>query len=241
MICAECGGKVNVVGGKGPHARYGCVGHRSRGICRNKLTISRQVLESRLLHALSLNVQDPIVRQHLSVEFRAQLAAAWKVRAKKAERAATSIKSLLGKQDHLRHQAENLLDAIAATKGSSLVYGRLNAIEAQIKGIDALLASHVGVKVALPSADDLREFLDRRMGDLEAILAGNPEVAKQRIVKHVGRLIMDPIYQIEGPTYEVGGDVRLFAGRDHDNAYSGQMRTTGPIRITSGRRESAAA
>ena len=175
MICAECGGKFNVVGGKGEHARYGCVGHRSHGTCRNKLTISRHVLESRLLYALSRNVQDQSFREHLFLEFRAQMMTAWKDRNKKAEKAASSVKSLRGKQDHLRHQADNLLDAIAATRGSSLVYERLNAIEVQIKNIDALLASGTNMKAASPSADDLQKFLDRRLCDMESIFAANPE------------------------------------------------------------------
>src|ERR1035438_6853181 len=229
MICAECGGKFNVVGGKGPSARYGCVGHRSRGTCRNKLTISRQVLESRLLYALSRNVQELVFREQLFTEFRVQVMTAWKQRNKKAEKSATSVKSLQGKQDHLRHQAENLLDALSATKGSSLVVERLNAIEAQITSIDALLATQPKGKVAPPSADDLQNFLDRKIGHLESVLAANPEMAKQRILKHVGKLIMGPMYPPQGPTYEVGGDVRLFAG--HDTEDSGLIRTTGPILI----------
>jgi hypothetical protein len=241
MICAECGGRFNVIAGKGPGARYGCVAHRSRGTCSNKLTILRRVLETELLRALSQNVRDEALREHLSSQFKVQLAAALKDKAKKAERAATSVKSLLGKQDHLRLQVENLLDALAATKGSSLVYGRLNAIEAQIKDIDTLLASKMGVKVAPPSADELRQFLDRKLGDLEELIAKNPEVAKQRILKHVGKLTMEPMYLPEGPTYEVNGDVRLFAQFDHDGADSGLVRKSGSPLATNSLREHAAA
>jgi site-specific DNA recombinase len=241
MICAECGGKFNVVGGKGEHARYGCFGHRAHGICRNKLTISRQMLESRLLHALSLNIQDLEFREHLVMEFRIQLTKAWKQMNRKAEKSQTSVKSLQGKQDHLRHQAENLLDALAATKGSSLVVERLNAIEAQITNIDALLAAQPKGKVAPPSVEDLHKFLGRKLCDMESIFAGNPEMAKQRILKHVGKLVMGPMYPPEGPAYEIGGDVRLFVGPDNDTAASGLIRSAGPVLIKNGFRGSAAA
>jgi predicted HAD superfamily Cof-like phosphohydrolase len=239
MICAECGGKFNVVGGKGPSARYGCIGHRSRATCRNKLTISRQMLESYLLHVLSLNVQDLEFREYLFMEFRVQLTRARKQRNMKAEKSVTSVKSLQGKQDHLRHQAENLLDALAATKGSSLVVDRLNAIEVQIRNIDELLASQPKGEVTPPSADDLQKFLDRKVGDLESIFAGNPEVAKQHILKHVGKLVMGPMFPPEGPTYEVSGDVRLFVG--HDTGDSELLRTTGPNLINDGLLRSAVA
>jgi DNA invertase Pin-like site-specific DNA recombinase len=241
MVCADCGGSFNVIAGKGTGARYGCVAHRARGTCPNKLTILRRVLESELLHTLSESVRDEALRDYLSKEFKVQLASALKARARMAERDASSIKSLQGQQDHLRKQAENLLDAIAATNGSSLVYGRLNAIESQIKVIDVQLTSQVPFAVASPSADDLRHFLDREMGDLEALLAKNPEVAKQRVLKHVGKLTMDPVYLPQGPTYKVGGDVRLFVGHHRDNADVALARIAGSPLITKGRRIPAAA
>ena len=39
MCCARCGGSFNIVAGKGESARYGCIGHRYRGNCENKLRI----------------------------------------------------------------------------------------------------------------------------------------------------------------------------------------------------------
>jgi hypothetical protein len=43
-------------------------------------------------------------------------------------------------------------------------------------------------------------------------------MAKLRILKHVGKLIMNPTDPAHGPTYEVTGDLRLFAGNGQDNA-----------------------
>jgi hypothetical protein len=43
-------------------------------------------------------------------------------------------------------------------------------------------------------------------------------MAKQRILKHVGKLIMNPTYPAQGPTYQVTRDLRLFAGNGQGNA-----------------------
>jgi DNA invertase Pin-like site-specific DNA recombinase len=218
MICGICEGNFNVIGGKGGDARYGCKRHRYSGICKNSLTIRREVLEARLLQALSRNARSDEVRAHLSAEFHNQLMVAWKDRRKKARQLSSSAKALRDKQDKLRHQAENLVNAIAATKGSALVYARLDSIETQMRNIDALLATQGKEKMASPSLDDLKSFLDRKLVTLEAVLARNPTMAKQRILKHVGKLIMNPTYPAQGPTYQVTGDLRLFAGNGQGNA-----------------------
>jgi len=141
----------------------------------------------------------------------------------------------------LRHQAENLVNAIAATKGSALVYARLDSIEAQMRNIDALLATQGKERVAFPSLEDLRKFLDRKLATLEVVLGGNPALAKQRILKHVGKLVMNPTYPSQGPTYVVTGDLRLFAGNDQDNASPKLSRKRASTPINRGLLASAAA
>jgi len=93
------------------------------------------------------------------------------------------------------------------------VFERLSAIEAQIKNIDVLLAAQPKGKVAPPTDDDLQKFLDRKLRDLEFLFAASPEVAKQRILKHVGKLVMEPMYRPEGPIYEVGGTFDCLSNR----------------------------
>jgi len=210
MICAECRGNFNVIGGKGTSARYGCIGHRYRGTCPNKLTILRRVLEAQLLKAFAQNLQSPEVRELLCREFHEQAMVAWKKRSNKADQVESSVRGLRDKQVKLRQQAENLLDAIAATNGSPLVYGRLSSVEAQMRTIDELLATQTHSSVTAPSAETIQTFLDRRLSDVEAILAASPELVKQGIAKHVGKLIMGPMFPTDGPTFEVGRDTGLF-------------------------------
>jgi len=241
MVCGICEKNFNIIGGKGGEARYGCKEHRYNGDCKNSLTIRREVLEARLLQALSRNARSDEVRPHLEMEFHNQLMVAWRERKKKAQQLTSSAKSLRDKQDKLRHQAENLVNAIAATKGSALVYARLDSIEAQMRNIDALLATQGKERVAFPSLEDLRKFLDRKLATLEVVLGGNPALAKQRILKHVGKLVMNPTYPSQGPTYVVTGDLRLFAGNDQDNASPKLSRKRASTPINRGLLASAAA
>jgi hypothetical protein len=214
MVCGECGGRFNVIGGKGPNARYGCAGHRYIGACSNNLTILRRVLEERLVHALSRNLCTEGLREHIQKEFQTQIVKAWKDRSNKGRRATSGTSILKERRDKLRQQGENLIDAIAATKGSVLLCERLSSVEAQIHSIVEMLAAQKQKSVSAPSAVELQVFLDRKLGDLESFIRQNPEVAKQLILRRVSKLILDPMYPSEGPTYEVRGDVGLFAGSD---------------------------
>jgi hypothetical protein len=114
-----------------------------------------------LLKAFAQNLLDPEVRELLCREFHEQAMVAWKRRANKADQVESSVKGLRDKQEKLRQQAENLLDAIAATNGSPLVYGRLSSVEAQMRTIDELLATQTYSRVAAPSAEMIQGFLDR--------------------------------------------------------------------------------
>ena len=116
-----------------------------------------------------------------------------------------------------------------ATKGSALVYERLSSVEAQIRNIDELLAHQVEEKVKSPSASDLQMFINRKLADLETLLARNPALAKQRIAKNVGKLVMGPMYPPHGPTYEVHGDLGLFTSNDDGDASSEAVESAGAI------------
>jgi site-specific DNA recombinase len=227
MVCAECGSSFNIVGGKGPMARYGCIGHRYRGTCTNKLTVLRMVVEGQLLRALSHNLAASMVREVLCQQFGEQATKAWKQRASKAQQATSGVAGLREKKERLRQQAENLLDAMAETKGSSLVYGRLNSIEAQMRNVDELLANQREIRSGPLSTDDLQKFLVRKLADVEGLLAANPKLAKQCIARHVRQLVMGPMFPQDGPKYEVSGDVRLFAVNPHENAVPRLLQNAG--------------
>lgn len=57
MVCAECGGNFVIVANN----RYGCASHKTRGdaVCRNGATVSRHIVEDRLLHSIKAQLLDP--------------------------------------------------------------------------------------------------------------------------------------------------------------------------------------
>lgn len=213
-VCAECGGSLNVISGTGQGARYGCAAHRYRGTCENSLTIRRTVLEDALIAAMAGNLRAPELRDYLASAFQMQTEAAWKDRSERAKRNSSSRGGLQKRKATLKQQAENILDAIAATKGSDLLYGRLSEIEGQMRNIDGLLAGHSRKRVTVPSVGEVREFLHRRLGTLESWLAENSEEAKQLMLKQIGTLVMVPCDLPSGSAYRIAGDNHLFRGGD---------------------------
>ncbi|MGA2171191.1 MAG: recombinase zinc beta ribbon domain-containing protein, partial [Terracidiphilus sp.] len=217
LNCPECGGNFNVIGGQGQSARYGCIGHRYRGTCRNKLTILRRLLEPQLLKAISGSLLDPAVRERLSRDYHHQVLAACEERTLTAQRVASTAEELQERKIELRRKAENLMDSIQDLGRSSLLSERMKSVDAEMHSIDLLLATQTEVAIEPLTAEAIRELLDRKLTDLEAVLMGDPEVAKQRIRKHIAKLVLTPVNTDGGPRYEVSGDVSVFARGDADD------------------------
>jgi site-specific DNA recombinase len=211
MTCAKCGSNFNIMDGKGPSARYGCIGHRFRGTCDNKLTILRRVLEEKLLHALANNILQEPVREQLSSEFRIQLMAAWEQNRRNAQQIALDASTLKEKQRRLRDQAENVVTAIAMMGASELLSKELKSLETQLKNLEQMLAAPDTIDAEPPSETAIREFLDRVFADLQSLLTAEPESAKQALRRYVTKLVMKPVPSDERPVYEVTGDLNLFA------------------------------
>lgn len=57
LVCAGCGARFTVTG----QNRYGCAAHKSRGptVCDNSLTVSRHIVEERLLHGIKERLLTP--------------------------------------------------------------------------------------------------------------------------------------------------------------------------------------
>ena len=212
MACAECGSNFNIVNSFGPEARYGCIGHRYRGTCGNKMTILRRSLEEQLLYALGKNLLHPSVREGLFEDFRKQVMTAWELKVRKAHQVSSNSDALRERHRILVEEAGNVTRAIRRTGGSSLLDRELISIEAQLRSLEELLAVPTTVQNDKPPSDEeMREFLERKFSDFDSVLHSAPEVAKQSLKRLVGKLIMRPVQSTERPTYEVSGDIRLFA------------------------------
>lgn len=214
MSCADCGGNMNIVGGDKGSPRYGCIGHRYRGNCGNKLTILHRTLEAQMLEAITANILDPEVRGQLYRDFEGQQRTVWNQRIATRHQVASTIEELKDKRNDLKRQADNLLNAIQDSGRNLLFSERLNLLDVEIRNINELLATQTEVNFELLSPDAIREIVNRKLSELEALLAGSRDVAKQRIRKYISRLSMTPVYEPEAAAYQVAGDIQLFASDD---------------------------
>jgi DNA invertase Pin-like site-specific DNA recombinase len=214
MLCGHCGGKFNIVYGKGPSARYGCNRYRKSGTCDNGLSIMRRTLEEQLLNALKQNILNPEVRERLCKDFHRQVEVTWKEQISNAQKLRSELPALKAKQHELEEQARNLVNAIAQTGGSVLLYEKLRSVETQMQSVEQLSAKSTQAKTDVPSPEVIQEFLDRKFADFNSVLTSAPELAKQKLRKYVHNLVMRALPSKEAPKYEVTGDIRLFAPAD---------------------------
>jgi site-specific DNA recombinase len=214
MRCGVCGGNFGVVEGRGLAARYGCIGHRFRGTCANKLTILQRVLDPRLTAALAENLQDPTFRTQLAEEFHQQVVMAWDHRNQKVAQMTASRPQLQERERELQNQADNIAHSLSIARGSVTLIDRLQSIEAELKQVqEMLLVPEEPESAPLPVAE-IEEFLMRKTADVAALLTGDPELTKLELRKRVEKLVMQPMVTSEGPVYEVSGDLRLFAAEE---------------------------
>jgi DNA invertase Pin-like site-specific DNA recombinase len=217
MTCSGCHANINMVGGKVSSMRYGCIGHRYRGTCANNLTILRRLLEPQLLQGLSQSFRDSTVRERLYRNYHERIMAAVNEKASSLQRVESSAEDLQEKKNELKRGANNVMDMIQDGKGNSFLSDRLNSIHTEIGDIDAMLATLTEAVIEPLTEEAIRELVDPKLADLEAVLTGDPEIAKQRIRKHIAKLALTPVDTDKGPTYEVTGDVSVFACDDADD------------------------
>jgi site-specific DNA recombinase len=212
MKCGVCGGKINIIGGKPPYAQYGCHNNRFLDSCQNRLTITQRGLEQQLLAQLSNGLQDPRLAAHLSSEFEEQLKTAYENEAKLAQEAANSANDLRARRSVLQTKMKNVLDAIVDFGPSSDLKERHQELQTEFAALERKLLPRV--KPVLYTAEQIRTFLDRKMTDITAVLAGDPELAKREIQKRVKELILTPFGTDVGRGYEVTGDLSLLSSEE---------------------------
>lgn len=70
-------------------------------------------------------------------------------------------------------------------------------------------------------------LIDQKLTELQAILTGDPILAKQQLRKYVDGLTMKATDSPECATYEVKGDIRIFAPGDPDDVLlAGSLQRT---------------
>lgn len=167
MRCAECGGNFVLAAAN----KYGCAAHRTRGpsVCANGMTVSRRIVEHRLLH----HIKERLLGRDSVAKFKA---AAMKIL---ESHNASNRKEDLGRQLRAAEQVrENLLAAIKQGILTPSTKHALTEAEQEIESLRVQLedAEQHQVAAMLPRAVERYEQAVRQ---LEQTLAGCVEPARE--------------------------------------------------------------
>lgn len=126
LRCGACGGAITLVCGRGRNGaqRYGCALHHQRGdsVCTNGLLIRRDELEERLL----LRLQQAVLREEVIDYAVACLRDEIEKRHEELNRGLRSVKE---EKQRIEAELKNLVEAIAAGKGSPAVMAAITERE----------------------------------------------------------------------------------------------------------------
>jgi hypothetical protein len=214
MVCGLCGGNITIASGTAPNSRYGCLNHRSRGVCKNAITIPQRKLEQQLISALAANLLDPRLEKVRAEEFGNQLKLALEQEARLARDAAAGNTKLKVEQSELRQQAANLVDAIAKHGISPFLSAQLATVESKLADVERGLAAKPQPKLPEISDKEIHEFLRRKAQEFCELLTGDPARARQELQKRIDKLILTPMDTPNGSVLEVTGDIGMFTKDD---------------------------
>ena len=132
LVCPTCGGPIIAVNSK----RYGCNVHKDRGpaVCSNSQTISREMVDRRLITEVRDQLMDPAAISELRGAVKAALAMAQKG----AESGSEGAKARLAEIDA---EISRLVDALASIGLSEAIATRLKKAEAERDQLTATLAT----------------------------------------------------------------------------------------------------
>lgn len=182
MACAECGGNFSLVA----NGRYGCASYKNRGECANSHTVSRHIIEERLL--------DGIKKQLISPENMAEF--------KKAaisiieQRKATSGEQELSKRlKDTQKQHDNIMSAIRAGIVTKSTKDALEEAEREITDLQHMIKEGDQWKISgiLPRA---AERYQQAVQELEKEFTGHVSSAREVLKTLIGDRIM--IHKREG-------------------------------------------
>lgn len=143
MVCAECGGNF-VISAKG---RYGCMSHKTRGssVCQNSITVSRHIVEERLLR----NIRQQLLAPEALEKFKQEA-----VKALEAHHSGNHADVLHKQLRDAEKQRDNIMNAIKAGIITSSTKEALETAEGKIEALSRSVndASTRSVSNMLPKA-----------------------------------------------------------------------------------------
>ena len=210
LKCGSCGANLIIISGydsSGHHPRYGCSQHFNRGACSNALTVRRDWIEGRLLDELQNYVLQRDAVEYVLGEFGNQMKNAFASLTNK-------MAQMRERKQKLEGELRRLAETAAATGPSSFLIEAINEREQQLRDLsDQLLAG--GANSVDAHLSDIRNFIMGKMGNLRALLAGDPAPARKELLKHVSEIRMMPQVGHGKGHYVAKGEWRLL-GNEQD-------------------------
>jgi Recombinase zinc beta ribbon domain len=211
LKCGLCSGNLIIITGydsSGHHPRYGCSQHFNRGACPNSLTVRRDWLEGRMLDELKNYVVQRDAVEYILDQF-----------GKHVRDAFADLSNQMAQMRERKQKLEGELRGPAATAAetgpSAFLVEAINEREKQLRELsDQLLAR--GANSVNAHLSDIRNFVLEKMGDLRALMEGDPAPARKELHKHVSEIRMMP-QQVEGGKghYVAKGEWKLL-GNEQD-------------------------
>ena len=210
LKCGSCGANLIIISGydsSGHHPRYGCSQHFNRGACSNSLTVRRDWIEGRLLDELQNYVLQRDAVEYVLDEFGNQMKSAF-------ANLTNKMAQMRERKQKLEGELRRLAETAAATGPSAFLIEAINEREQQLRELsDQLLAG--GANSVDAHLSDIRSFIIGKMGDLRALLAGDPAPARKELQKHVSEIRMMPHVGDGKGHYVAEGEWRLL-GNERD-------------------------
>ncbi len=220
LKCGKCGGNLVIVtGNKGPgqYRKYGCSQHFYRGACSNNLLERQDWLEKRLLAELQGDVLKPEAIEYVIGEFGRQLKVA-------LENLSGELAQMRERKETIEAELRRLTATAAQTGPSPFLIEAINDRERQLRDITERLLS-AGPGSVESHLAGIREFVTKRLSDLQGLLSGETTLARTELKKHVEEIRMTPQYGDGRPHYLAEGAWNLL-GKE-----TGPSHNTAPLQI----------
>ncbi|HEV8417042.1 MAG TPA: recombinase family protein [Bryobacteraceae bacterium] len=204
LLCGCCGSHTVIVSGWGKrgYAKYGCLSHRYRGVCSNRLTIRQDRLEAQLLGALEARILTPQMLDYALKRFDEALQS----RLRQIERHSSELSALEEESVKLQAQVQRIAIAIAEAGHSPSLLSHLAAIEAKLVHVDHRIAANKILPRAAATAG-IRSFVLEKVMGLRGLLRGDVSRARAALMEHFRPLVLTPEDTPTGPLYAVTGGV----------------------------------
>ncbi len=212
LKCGECGGSITLVGGRAKTSRseYGCSLHAQRGdsVCKNGLTIQRQLLEERILSGL----QDKVLRE----EFIDYVICGLQDEIRQRNEAFESgLKALREEKHRIESELERLVEMIAVGNGSLTIMGAITEREARLREITNQVIEP-GAGSLQEKLQELKTFAISRLTRLRGLLA-NPlaiHEARALLAEQIGKFTLERISGFDdGISFRANGEIDFFGDK----------------------------